>query len=97
MNEDKCFVDTNILVYAHDQSSGQKFSRAQAVLDQLWESRSGVVSTQVLQEFAAYLLRKVSRPLPPSEVRRILADFLDWEIFVNTAGSLLQALETAER
>ena len=97
MNGDKCFVDTNILVYAHDQDAGQKCLRAQAVLEELWQSGRGVLSTQVLQEFAAYLVRHVPRPLKPIEARTIIADFLGWEIFINTPGTLLQALDTKER
>jgi len=31
---DKYFVDTNILVYAHDRSAGVKHKRAQALLEQ---------------------------------------------------------------
>ena len=30
---DKCFVDTNILVYAHDRSAGLKHQRAQMLLE----------------------------------------------------------------
>ena len=46
---DKCFVDTNVLVYAHDSSAGAKHKIAQALMAQLWGSGSGVLSTQVLQ------------------------------------------------
>ena len=42
---DKCFVDTNILVYAHDRSAGVKHQRAQMLLEQLWDSGQGVLST----------------------------------------------------
>jgi predicted nucleic acid-binding protein len=42
---DKYFVDTNILVYAHDRSAGEKHRRAQALLKQMWDSGSGVLST----------------------------------------------------
>jgi hypothetical protein len=34
----KCFVDANILVYAHDRSAGVKHQRAQRLLKQLWDS-----------------------------------------------------------
>jgi len=45
---DKFFVDTNILMYAHDTSAGEKHTRAKALVESLWENRSGVLSTQVL-------------------------------------------------
>jgi len=47
----EAFVDTNLLVYAHDTHSGPKTIRAQELLAQLWRERRGVLSTQVLQEF----------------------------------------------
>jgi predicted nucleic acid-binding protein len=46
---DKFFVDTNILMYAHDTSAGKKHERAKALVEELWRNRSGVLSTQVLQ------------------------------------------------
>lgn len=49
---DKYFVDTNILMYAHDASAGAKHERARALVEELWRDRRGVVSTQVLQELA---------------------------------------------
>jgi len=38
---DKCFVDTNILVYAHDRSAGVKHQRAQMLLESFWDSGKG--------------------------------------------------------
>ena len=60
---DRFFVDTNILMYAHDSSAGEKHQRARALLEELWRDRSGVVSTQVLQELAVNLRRKARPPL----------------------------------
>lgn len=94
---DREFVDTNILVYAYDRSSGAKHDRARKLLDQLWESGNGTVSTQVLQEFVVYLRHKVAHPLGAQETRRVLQDLMGWNVFVNTAESILQALEIAER
>ncbi len=42
---DRCLVDTNILMYAHDRSTGVKHERAKALVDELWRDRSGVIST----------------------------------------------------
>ena len=47
---DRVFVDTNVLIYAHDIEAGRKQERATRVLGDLWEKRTGVLSTQVLQE-----------------------------------------------
>ncbi len=40
---DRYFVDTNILMYAHDTAAGDKHARARALVEDLWENRSGVV------------------------------------------------------
>jgi len=42
---DKSFIDTNILLYAHDVAAGAKHERARALVESLWEDRSGVLST----------------------------------------------------
>lgn len=44
---DKYFVDTNILMYAHDASTGEKHDRAKALVEKLWRDRTGVVSTPI--------------------------------------------------
>jgi predicted nucleic acid-binding protein len=90
---DKFFVDTNVLIYAHDRSSGMKHDRARKLIERLWLSGQGVLSTQVLQELCINLRRRVGRPLPMEEVRRILQDYLSWEIVINTPNSVLQALD----
>jgi predicted nucleic acid-binding protein len=90
---DKYFVDTNILVYAHDRSAGVKHQRAQVLLEQLWDSRKGVLSTQVLQELCINLRCKVSHPLPTEEVRLLIRDYSTWEVVTHTPESVLQALD----
>ncbi len=94
---DKCFVDTNILIYAHDTSAGLKHQRARALVEDLWNSGKGVLSTQVLQELCINLLRKVSPPLPLEEVRLLIRDYLAWEVVTNNPASVLQALDIEER
>jgi predicted nucleic acid-binding protein len=93
----KCFVDTNILVYAHDRSTGDKHVRARALVDQLWDSGQGVLSTQVLQEFCYNIRRKAVHPLPVEEVRLLLRDYATWEVVTNTPSSILGALDIEAR
>jgi predicted nucleic acid-binding protein len=59
----KTFVDSNILLYAHDLDANEKQSVAEGVLSELWASRSGVLSPQVLQEFYVNATRKLAKPL----------------------------------
>ncbi len=94
---DKVFVDTNILVYAHDSSAGQKYRRAHKLVEELWASGAGVISTQVLQELCINLRKRPARPLPASEVRRLIEDFSKWQVVVNTPASIPGALEIESR
>jgi len=94
---DKCFVDTNILVYAHDVSAGAKHQRARTLVERLWDSRLGVISTQVLQELCVSLQRKVKRPLATKEIRALIEDYRTWEVVVNTAESVLEGLDLAKK
>jgi predicted nucleic acid-binding protein len=92
----RTFVDTNILVYAHDLDAGNKHLIAKKAVFDLWESRSGVLSTQVLQEFYVTLTRKISTPLKRPIVRRIVKNYTNWEVVLNDAGILIQASEIEE-
>lgn len=94
---DRVFVDTNVLVYAHDASTGAKHEAARSIVERLWDERSGAVSTQVLQELYFSLRRKVARPLPPAEARAVVADYLRWEVVVNNGESILEAAALEER
>ncbi|HUB59002.1 MAG TPA: PIN domain-containing protein [Candidatus Micrarchaeia archaeon] len=94
---DKCFVDTNILVYAHDLKQGAKHERARALVQKLWENENGVLSTQVLQELCISLRRKVARPLSAEGTRKVIEDYATWEVVVNTAEAVLLALDVEAR
>jgi predicted nucleic acid-binding protein len=94
---DKYFVDTNVLLYAHDPSAGAKRDRARQLLEHLWTTGQGVLSTQVLQELCVNLRRKVRPPLPVDEIRRLVQDYLNWEIVVNSPESIIHALEIEAR
>lgn len=94
---DKYFVDTNILMYAHDRSTGAKHRLAVSLVEGLWDSGHGVLSTQVLQELCVNLRRKATPPLPVSQVRQLIRDYSTWEIVTNTSESVLQAIEIEAR
>lgn len=94
---DKQFVDTNILVYAHDRAANWKRDRARLLIEQLWSGGNGVLSTQVLQEFCVNLMRKAANPTAMTELRSIVQDYLSWKIVVNDENSIIAALEIKER
>lgn len=74
----KTFVDTNVLVYAHDAQAGSRHVTARRVLGELWDSRHGSLSTQVLQEFYAVATRKLKPALPRREARALVAAYGEW-------------------
>jgi predicted nucleic acid-binding protein len=93
---DKVFVDTNILVYAHDLDAGNKHDQAAEIVSQVWESRNGVLSTQVLQEFYVTLTRKVSSTLSKLEARKLVQKYSHWHLVLNDHSIILQASEIEE-
>ena len=94
---DKFCVDTNILIYAHDRRAGRKHERARQLIERLWRTGEGVLSTQILQELCVNLRRKVARPVPIDEIRRLVQDYLSWEIVVNTPEAVIEAQEIETR
>jgi predicted nucleic acid-binding protein len=94
---DKYFVDTNILMYAHDTAAGAKHERARALVEDLWRNRSGVVSTHVLHELSVNVRRKSGRPLTTKATRELVSDYLSWQVIVNGAEAILEALDLEER
>ncbi len=82
---DKTFVDTNVLIYAHDADAPAKREIANRLLDQLWEERSGVLSVQVLQEFYVHVTRKIARPLAKASARQVVDTYAIWAVGVTPA------------
>lgn len=86
------FVDSNVLVYAHDRSAGVKHERALTLLRELWDARAGALSIQVLQEFYVTVTRKVSQPLPSDVAAQIIADLSTWQIHRPDTNDVLEAI-----
>jgi predicted nucleic acid-binding protein len=94
---DRIFVDTNILVYAHDLSSGDRHAKASAVIESLWEAGTGVISTQVLQEFYVTVTRKIKNPLKSAEAREIIRNYLAWPVQINDPETTIRTSEIEEK
>lgn len=92
----RCFVDTNILLYAYDFEAGVKHKIAADVLRQLWRNDSGALSTQVLQEFYVNVTAKISKPISPAQARTIISRYRVWPLEENNADSILRASEIQE-
>lgn len=78
------FVDSNVLIYAEDGAEGRKQSQALAWIEQLWQARTGRLSTQVLSEFYVNVTRKLNPAMPQGDarakVRRYAAGWSPWQI-----------------
>ena len=81
----KTFVDTNVLIYAHDADAAAKHETAKAVLRDLWQRRTGVLSPQVLQEFYINVTRKIAAPLAKSSARAVVDSYTGWCVDTTTA------------
>jgi predicted nucleic acid-binding protein len=97
MTGERVFVDTNILVYAYDAHAGQKRRDARAHLRHLWETETGSLSTQVLQEFYVTVTRKLTAPLSTRTAREIIATYRTWPVHRPDVDDLLAASELQER
>ena len=74
----KTFVDTNILIYAHDVDAKTKHEAAKSILRELWSQHTGVLSMQVLQEFYVNVTRKIASPLPKDVARLVVNSYSIW-------------------
>jgi len=84
------FVDTNIIVYAHDLEAGEKHKIAADKLVELWkQDNPPSISIQVLQEVCAVFTKK---GLPLSEINALIEDFLQWDVVVNDQHILLEGI-----
>ena len=92
----KSFVDTSILLKAHDSSAGQKHEVAKQLVADLWHTRAGVVSTQVLEEFSM-AIRRANPDISVVQVAALVQNFSGWQVVVNNADSIVRALRIEAR
>jgi predicted nucleic acid-binding protein len=90
-------VETSVLVYAHDASAGLKPERARTLIESLWESQSGFLSIQVLEEFYVTVTRKVARPLAGEAAAQSVADLSACRVHAPEAADVLDAIEIHRR
>jgi len=93
----KQFLDTNVLVYAHDTSAGEKRDRAAFLVEQLASDADGALSVQVLQEFFLTVTSKLANPLSVHEAAAIVADLTTIETHSPTGVDVLGAIDIHAR
>lgn len=91
------FVDTNVLVYAHDATETTRQPVAHAVIAELWRTRSGALSTQVLQEFYVVATRKYDPPMPRRQARELVDAYSQWQLVQVDVPLILTASHLEER
>ncbi|MGD0199215.1 MAG: PIN domain-containing protein [Bryobacteraceae bacterium] len=89
------FVDTNVLVYAHDGGAGGKHERSVELLSRLFEDGAGALSIQVLAEFYAAATKKLA--MSSQEAEEVLADLGSWTIHRPGHEDLLLAARLQRR
>jgi predicted nucleic acid-binding protein len=94
---DRIFVDTNLLVYAHDHSAGAKHRTAQKLIQELWESKAGCLSIQVLQEFYVSVTQKVPKPMDRTSAAQVIQNLAFWRVHEPKTDDVLEAIHLQER
>ena len=90
MSATRCFVDTNILLYAVDHRHPEKQEIAADLIAELVDSDAGYISLQVVNEFAANLLKKFGRR--PEETRSFCEGLADLHLTPFNLGTVGEAL-----
>jgi predicted nucleic acid-binding protein len=88
---ERSFIDTNVLVYADDRSSGKKGERARKLLRELMATRAGVLSIQVLQEYFVVATKKLG--VAPEVARRKVELLSNLDIVRPELGDILAAID----
>lgn len=90
---DVVFVDSNVLIYAHDADAGSKRDRAVEKLRLLWESGAGRLSVQVLQEFYVNVTKKLATPVSRSTAREVISSYGAWVLEPTTPETVTRAID----
>ena len=91
------FIDTNVLVYAFDADSGLKFERAQSILKDCWNNQTGILSTQVLEEFYVTVTKKLPSKMDKQSARNIVQVYKAWSAQPITPDDIIDASEFEEQ
>jgi predicted nucleic acid-binding protein len=93
MSDEKAvFVDTDVLVYAFDDSDSVRRAVAERVLIELMEKDRIRLSTQVLQEFYVAITERVGNPLSRSVALSITEELSAWPVVVVDYGLVRESI-----
>jgi predicted nucleic acid-binding protein len=89
------FVDTNILIYAHDGSAGAKHIQSVGLLTRLFDEGTGALSMQILTEFYAAATKKLG--MRSEEAGEVIRDLAGWTLHRPAHSDLLAAAQLHRR
>ena len=91
--KDKYFIDTNILVYAHDTAHLDKQLKAQEVIFSGLRKGNAVISTQVLNEFFVIVTQKIKNPLSELKAKNEIILLSHFEIVEIDMPIIIRAID----
>jgi len=95
---DRFFLDTNIFVYAFDQSSPKKAELARVLISKALQTGKGVISYQVVQEFFNVAYRRFPEPMRLDQSEQFLSAVLRPLWVIHSSPTLcLKALQILDR
>ena len=99
--DNEFFVDTNILVYAFDESEKQKRAIAKKIVEETIQgSNKAFISNQVLAELFVALTQKIQNPVEKEKAQIIVNGFIDsihWKKINYNANTVSKAMETSSK
>ena len=89
----RVFFDSNVLIYTDDFRDPTKNSRARALVREHLRAGTGVVSTQVLQEYFVAVTNKFKTNLDFASARRKVELFTEFDVVVPLVTDILAAID----
>ena len=87
----KIFLDTNIFIYAMDIANPIKQEKTRSLLKSLKDDSTGVISTQILQEFYVVCTKKLN--LDPLLIKSIMHSLQHYEVVTIDPALIEQAVD----
>jgi predicted nucleic acid-binding protein len=83
------FIDTKVLIYAHDGGAGAKYLKSVELVTRLFQDQTGALSVQILAEFYAASIRKLG--MKAEDAENVISDLGSWTIHRPGHADLIRA------
>ena len=101
MRDESALVDTNILVYAYDNSNIEKKEKSRKLMEKCWNSEiSLAVSLQNLSELYVTITKKITNPLDKENSTKIVKQFIDfnnWKKLIIKPRTIIKSMEISQK